>query len=82
LARRLDGGAEKEISVSSVLGGTVAIRMETLGYIPRPWYTMKEVRSDDHNLPLYHLALFSRSTRAYEFWDDVLKYSTDQIEMF
>ncbi len=52
--------------------------METLGYIPPPLYTMKEVRSDEKNLPLYHLALFSRHSRAYAFWDEVLKYGTDQ----
>lgn len=52
--------------------------METLGYIPPPFYTMKEVRSYEKNLPLYRLALFSRSDRAYKFWDQVAKYSTDQ----
>jgi three-Cys-motif partner protein len=52
--------------------------MATLGYIPPPFYTMKEVRSHDKNLPLYRLALFSRKERAYQFWDQVLKYSTDQ----
>ncbi len=52
--------------------------MATLGYLPLPLYKMKEVRSDEKNLPLYHLALFSRSERAYKFWDEVLKYSTDQ----
>ncbi len=57
-------------------------QMGTLGYIPPPLYSMKEVRSDDNNLPLYHLALFSRNSRAYEFWNDVLKYSTDQISLF
>jgi three-Cys-motif partner protein len=57
-------------------------QMATLGYIPPPMYTMKEVRSDEKNLPLYHLALFSRNNRAYEFWNEVLKYSTDQISMF
>ena len=56
--------------------------MKTLGYIPPPLYTMKEVRSDERNLPLYHLALFSRSTKAYDFWNEVLKYGTDQINMF
>jgi hypothetical protein len=56
--------------------------MKTLGYIPPPLYAMKEVRSDEKNLPLYHLALFSRSARAYDFWNEVLKYSTDQINMF
>ena len=49
-----------------------------LDYIPPPFYTMKEVRSYEKNLPLYRLALFSRNERAYKFWDEVLKYSTDQ----
>ena len=51
----------------------------TLGYIPPPHYTMKEVRSLEKNLPLYRLALFSRHERAYQFWGQVLKYSTDQM---
>ena len=55
-----------------------ADRMRALDYIPPPLYTMKEVRSDEKNLPLYHLALFSRSQRAYDFWGEVLKYSTEQ----
>lgn len=52
--------------------------MATLGYIPPPFYTMKEVRSYEKNLPLYRLALFSRHERAYKFWGQVDKYSTDQ----
>jgi three-Cys-motif partner protein len=52
--------------------------MAALGYIPPPFYTMKEVRSYEKNLPLYRLALFSRHERAYKFWDQVAKYSTDQ----
>ncbi len=52
--------------------------MATLDYIPPPFYTMKEVRSHEKNLPLYRIALFSRNERAYKLWDQVLKYSTDQ----
>jgi three-Cys-motif partner protein len=52
--------------------------MESLGYIKQPLNRMKLVRSDDKNLPLYYLALFSRHETAYKFWDEVLKYSTDQ----
>lgn len=52
--------------------------MATLGYIPPPHYTMKEVRSHEKNLALYRLALFSRNERAYKYWEQVLKYSTDQ----
>jgi three-Cys-motif partner protein len=55
-------------------------RMADLGYLPSP--RMKEVRSHEKNLPLYHLAIFSRHQRAYEFWKEVLKYSTDQIDLF
>lgn len=52
--------------------------MANLEYIPPPYYTMKEVRSHEKNLALYRLALFSRNDRAYRYWDEVLKYSTDQ----
>ncbi len=52
--------------------------MESLQYLKSPLDRMKQVRSDEKNLHLYYLALFSRHVRAYEFWDDVLKYSTDQ----
>jgi hypothetical protein len=69
---------KSRIPFPTFLAHQFTAQMGTLRYIPPPLYTMKEVRSDDNNLPLYHLALFSRNPRAYEFWDDVLKYSTDQ----
>ena len=53
--------------------------METLGYIGQPIYKMKEIIFAEKNWPLYRLALFSRSPFAYELWDDVLKYSTNQL---
>jgi three-Cys-motif partner protein len=56
--------------------------MATLSYIPPPHYTMKEVRSHEKNLALYRLALFSRNERAYQFWGQVLKYSTDQTSFW
>jgi three-Cys-motif partner protein len=52
--------------------------MESLGYLPTPLDRMKQVRSDERNLPLYYLALCSRHDTAHKFWDQVLKYSTDQ----
>jgi hypothetical protein len=55
-----------------------AQRMETIGYLPTPIYRMKRVRSDEKNLPLYSIALFPREPLAFGFWDEVLKYSTDQ----
>jgi len=53
--------------------------MKTLGYIPPPFYKMKEVILPEKNYPLYRLALFSRNRVAYSLWDQVLKYSTDQM---
>lgn len=57
-----------------------ATRMETLGYLPTPIYKMKRVRSDEKNLPLYYIALFSRKQLAHDFWDETLKYGTDQTK--
>ena len=52
--------------------------METLGYKSQPVYKMKPIRMPERNVRLYSLALFSRHSRAYGFWDEVLKYSTPQ----
>jgi three-Cys-motif partner protein len=57
-----------------------AASMETLGYLPTPVHRMKKVRSDEKNLPLYYIALFSRHKLAHEFWDDALRYGKDQTE--
>lgn len=55
-----------------------AASMESLGYLPTPLHKMKQVRSDEKNLPLYYIAMFSKHSLAHDFWDDVLKYGTDQ----
>ncbi len=62
----------------SFLAREFAGSMKSLGYLCPPPHQMKLVRSDEKNLPLYHLALFSRHPLAYRFWNEVLKYSTDQ----
>lgn len=59
-----------------------SLSMQSLGYLEAKTDRMKLVRSDEKNLPLYYMALFSRSTKAYEFWDQVLKYSTDQTSFW
>ena len=64
------------------LANEFAKSMESLGYLPQDLHQMKQVRSDERNLPLYHLALFSRHETAYKFWKDVLKYGTDQPGLF
>jgi three-Cys-motif partner protein len=69
---------EGKAQLPRFLAETYAKQMETLQYPPLPFHQMKPVRSDIRNLPLYHLALFSRHKLAYEYWDDVLRYSTSQ----
>jgi len=66
----------------SFLAGEFCRSMESLGYLKKPLDRMKLVRSVEKNLPLYYLALFSRSETAFQFWDDVLKYSTDQRNLW
>ena len=55
-----------------------ALSMKSLGYLEVKPHQMKMVRSDEKNLPLYYLALFSRHSIAFQLWEQVLKYSTDQ----
>lgn len=64
------------------LAEAFASRMVRLGYLPAGLERMKEVRSNEKNLPLYHLAFFSKHPRGYQFWDQVLKYGTDQLSLF
>jgi len=59
-----------------------SMSMKSLGYLDQPLDRMRLVRSDEKNLPLYYLALFSRHPTALKFWDDVLNYSDDQMKFF
>jgi len=52
------------------LASEYAQSMESLRYLKTPLHTMHKVRSDEKNLPLYYLALFSRHERAYKFCDE------------
>jgi three-Cys-motif partner protein len=60
---------------------TFSKQMESIGHLPVPFHRMKLIRSDT-NSPLYHLALFSKNDLAYKYWEEVLKYSTDQQSLF
>ena len=64
------------------LAAEFAMSMKSLDYLETPIDRMKLVRSDEKNLQLYYLALFSRHNTAFKFWDDVLKYSDDQMGLF
>ena len=57
----------------------VAAAMSALGYLTPGLERMIEVKTYDNNMPLYYLAFFSKSARGYQFWDEVRRYSTDQL---
>jgi three-Cys-motif partner protein len=73
--KRYPGGRRK---FREFLATEFAMSMKSLDYLEVKLHQMKQVRSDERNLPLYYLALFSRSSTAFHLWDEVLKYSTDQ----
>lgn len=60
------------------LAGYFAKKMEALGFKETPTHTMQLIRTDDKNVPKYHLALFSGDPLAYKLWEEVRKYSPDQ----
>lgn len=70
------------IEFPKFLAEEFATSMESLGYLRTPIHRMKRVRSDEKNLPLYYVALFSKNKTAHKFWDEVLKYGTDQKNLF
>jgi three-Cys-motif partner protein len=56
-------------------------QMQALKYIYRGLSDMILVRSTEKNLPLYHLAFFSRHEKGAAFWKEARKYSNDQLSL-
>jgi three-Cys-motif partner protein len=52
--------------------------MTTLGYLPTKAHDMKRIKTYENNMALYYLALFSKNKTAYKFWNEGMKYATDQ----
>jgi three-Cys-motif partner protein len=53
-------------------------QMINLGYIKHSRANTKHIYTLDRNLPLYHLAYFSRHLKGYQFWDKCKSYSSTQ----
>ena len=56
-------------------------QMRTLTYFYEGLADMVPVRSTEKNLPLYHLAFFSRNELGRKFWKEARKYSDDQLDL-
>jgi three-Cys-motif partner protein len=77
LAARSDGQ-----SFSSYLMNRFSRQMEARRYIRVRVDETKLVRSTEKNLPLYRLALFARHPVAKRLWEQALKYSDPQRDLF
>ena len=69
------------MSVAEFLAAEYSGHMASLGYIPMALDRMVKIRTRDRRVPLYYLALFSRDERGLYFWDEVRKYSEDQLSL-
>lgn len=56
-------------------------QMRALNYFYEGLADMVHVRSTEKNLPLYHLAFFSRNELGMKFWKEARKYSDDQLDL-
>lgn len=56
-------------------------QMRALSYFYEGLADMVHVRSTEKNLPLYHLAFFSRNELGKKFWKEAKKYSDDQLDL-
>ena len=56
--------------------------MTTLGYLPTKTHDMKRIKTYENNMALYYLALFSKNKTAYKFWNEGMKYATDQRQFW
>lgn len=57
-------------------------QMKTLQFEYEGLDDIVEVRSDQKNLPLYHLAFFSRHSLGHDFWKKAKKSSDPQMRLF
>jgi three-Cys-motif partner protein len=60
----------------------LASEMKELGYMFHSRGDTVHIRSHEKNLPLYHLAFFSRHPLGKHFWDGAKKYSDPQLKIF
>lgn len=73
---------EKGMSFERFIVDQFGKAMEALDYLSPSFEDTKLVRSDEKNLLLYRLVLYSRHRLGKEFWQQAKRYSQAQQEMF
>jgi three-Cys-motif partner protein len=77
-----DKDERKGIKFGEFLPDLFGSKMSKLNYINKGHESTIMIRSHDKNLPLYHLAFFSKHETGMRFWQQARKYSSDQIDLF
>jgi three-Cys-motif partner protein len=72
------GFKSRDLSFPRFLSQQFCSAMYSEGYIQAAEGNTLEFRSDERNLPLYHLAFFSRHQRGYDFWKKGKTYAINQ----
>jgi len=62
----------------SFVASSFAEQMFELGYYMPPEWVMMEFKDQARNVPLYHLAFFSKNPLGYKFWNECRKYGRGQ----
>lgn len=74
--------AEPKDRFGNFVADQFGVRMRRLGFLYDGSADMKLIRSTDKNLPLYHLAFFSRSELGMKLWREAMKSSDLQRRLF
>lgn len=74
--------AEPKAKFGSFVADQFGRRMKRLGFLYDGAADMKLIRSTDKNLPLYHLAFFSRNELGLKLWKEAMKSSDSQRRLF
>jgi len=80
--KRWRDAKQKGIDFPHFLVEEFAASMASMDYIPPRLYSMRKIFYYEKNYPLYAVGLFSRHPLAYRLWDDALKYTDDQLDLF
>ena len=68
--------------LAKFLATEFAESMSEAGYLKTPLHQMRAVKTQDRDVSLYYLAMFSKNQTAFKLWAQVLKYSTPQRGLF
>jgi three-Cys-motif partner protein len=78
---RYKGGLAREPNLGDFICKQFSQKMEGLGYMPTELHEMRSIKTDGGVL-IYHLALFSKHSKAKHFWQQASTYSQPQKKLF